>query len=266
MREPVRILSDLHLGHRVSRIGKVEALRPLVAGAGTVIFNGDTWQELSKELRVRSREMLGELVEICREEGCEVVFLPGNHDPGWPGRGYLELAGGRIVVTHGDMLLRSGSPWKREILGNEAKIDEVWARHPAAAEDVDKRHAVAREIALLLRTLKHARGRKLWQRAFDAMMPPQRGMAMLKAWWNQGKNGDAFCDRYFPEAEFLVIGHFHWSGIWKAGRRRVINTGSFVSPSRAYWVELEGGEMRFGKIMEVPDSVRAGVVLERWNV
>ena len=42
MNEPVRVLSDLHLGHKVSRIDHVSALRPLIAGAGTVIFNGDT--------------------------------------------------------------------------------------------------------------------------------------------------------------------------------------------------------------------------------
>ena len=41
---PVRILSDLHLGHRVSRISSVECFRPLIAGAGTVVFTGDTWQ------------------------------------------------------------------------------------------------------------------------------------------------------------------------------------------------------------------------------
>jgi hypothetical protein len=42
MSSPIRILSDLHLGHRVSRIASAESLRPLIAGAGTVIFNGDT--------------------------------------------------------------------------------------------------------------------------------------------------------------------------------------------------------------------------------
>ena len=34
MNEPVRILSDLHLGHKISRISQVSALRPLIAGAG----------------------------------------------------------------------------------------------------------------------------------------------------------------------------------------------------------------------------------------
>ncbi len=49
--------------------------------------------------------MLEELKSLCREEGAEAVFLPGNHDPGWSGPGWVELAGGRIVVTHGDALV-----------------------------------------------------------------------------------------------------------------------------------------------------------------
>ena len=113
MNEPVRILSDLHLGHTVSRIEKTSALRPLIAGAGTVVFNGDVWQELAEPFKERSATMLAELRDICAEENAEAVFLPGNHDPGWPGCGWVELAGGRIIVTHGDALWFDGSPWKR---------------------------------------------------------------------------------------------------------------------------------------------------------
>ena len=110
MKEPVRILSDLHLGHRVARIERVESLRELISGAGTVVFNGDTWQELAGPFRERSRVMLGELRELCADLGVEAVFLPGNHDPGWEGAGWVELEGGKIVVTHGDALMRAGSP------------------------------------------------------------------------------------------------------------------------------------------------------------
>ena len=101
MKEPVRIVSDLHLGHRLSRLTRVAALRPLLAGAGTVIFNGDTWQELTGAVAGRAAEMLDELQTLCAQEACVPVFLSGNHDPGWPGPGWVELAGGRVIVTHG---------------------------------------------------------------------------------------------------------------------------------------------------------------------
>lgn len=250
MKEPVRVISDLHLGHRVSRIEKVGKLRPLVAGAGTVVFNGDTWQELAKDLRVKSKALLDQLQELCREEGCEPIFLPGNHDPGWPGKGYLELFDGKVVITHGDALLRAGSPWKREILTGRDKVDAIWERHPNAATDAVERHLVAKEIAAALPSLTHPKGRKIWQRAFDAVTPPQRGIEMIKAWTGQRNAGAEFCDRYFPKAEFLLIGHFHWGGTWQAGGRRIINTGSFLNPGRAYWVEMKNDSLSFGWVDE----------------
>ncbi len=266
MKEPVRVISDLHLGHRVSRIENVERLRPLIAGAGTIIFNGDTWQELAKELKEKSRDLLEGLQRICREESCQPVFLPGNHDPGWPGTGYLTLADGKVVITHGDALLRDGSPWKREILKGAARVDEIWADHPTAESDVDERHFVAKEIATALPSVNHSKGRKTWQRAFDAMMPPQRGIEMLKAWAGQKKSGSDFRDRYFPNARFLLIGHFHWGGSWSRKNLRVINTGSFLNPGRAYWVEIGNGSLSYGLVKEAPDACRKGRELGSWSV
>jgi predicted phosphodiesterase len=260
----VRILSDLHLGHRVSRIDDVESLRPLIAGAGTVIFNGDTWQELAKSLRADAAEKLDALRKICREEHCEPIFLPGNHDPGWPGPGYVELVGGRIVVTHGDALFHDGSPWKREILTNQALVAQIWQRHPQADSDVQERLLVTREIASELPSKTFTSGRKLWQRAWDGLLPPQRGFEMIKAWRNQATAGADFCDRYFPAAEFLFIGHFHWGGSWKVKGRRIINTGSFLNPGRAYWAEVADGEVTYGIVDEKDGCCRKGRVLERW--
>lgn len=264
---PVRIISDLHLGHRVSRITRVESLRPLLAGAGTVIFNGDTWQELSRGLNEGSAEMLEELRELCREEGCDPVFLPGNHDPGWPGDGYLELAGGKIVVTHGDTLVRSGAPWKREILLNPGKVEELWAKHPDANADPRVRHLLAREISQALPVLKHSHGRSFIQRAWDAIHPPQRALEMMKAWWSQPQTGQAFRDQYFPNAEFLVIGHFHWAGTWQSGNLRVINTGSFLNPGRAYWVEIDQSQLSYGKVNESASSgCSRGASIGKWEI
>jgi predicted phosphodiesterase len=261
----VRILSDLHLGHRVSRIERVETLRPLLEGAGTVIFNGDTWQELARDLKVRSRGMLEELQALCREVGCDAEFLRGNHDPGWPGQGFVELEGGKVVVTHGDGLLHDGSPWKREILKAGERIDAIWAAHPQAETNVEERLQVAREIAEVLPSLTYASGRKIWQRAWDAVMPPQRGIEMVKAWWTQECAGEQFCQRYFPKAEFLLIGHFHWGGSWQKGNLRVINTGSFLNPGRAYWVEISEGWLSHGLVDEKGAVCRKGRVLGRWS-
>ena len=38
----VRVLSDLHFGHSACVIDQAEQLRPLLEGAHTIVFNGDT--------------------------------------------------------------------------------------------------------------------------------------------------------------------------------------------------------------------------------
>lgn len=246
----MRILSDLHLGHSASRIGSVEALRPLVAGAGTLVFNGDTWQELARGYRERSRALLEELRELCREEEVEAVFLSGNHDPGWPGPGWVELAGGRVLVTHGDAILWSGSPWSREAFARVGAVRELWAAHEAAGEDPAVRLKLAREIAVTLRAAWYPRGRGFFARLIDAVRPPRRAWEILRVWGCQAGEATRFAERYFPQAEVVVIGHFHHPGVWRRCGRTVINTGAFVRPHGARWVEWHDGELRYGKVAE----------------
>ena len=265
MNEPVRVLSDLHLGHKISRIEKVSALRPLIAGAGTVIFNGDTWQELARPFLARSTVMLDELKALCAEEGAEAVFLSGNHDPGWPGPGWVELAEGKIVIMHGDALLFDGSPWKREILVNGQRVTEVWQQHPLADRDAEERLRVARQIARELCSVEYPNGRYFIQRAWDAVLPPRRALKMIEAWFTQDSTGAKFCENYFPNAEVLIIGHFHREGSWEKNNRRIINTGSFTSPGRAHWVEWNGGLLSRGMIDETPEACRKGRTLDVWR-
>ena len=265
MNEPVRVLSDLHLGHKISRISQVSALRPLISGAATVVFNGDTWQELAKRFYDRSAAMLDELKSLCREEGAEAVFLPGNHDPGWPGPGWVELAGGRVIVTHGDALLFDGSPWKREILVGGERVMELWDRFPGAHDDAEQRLRVAREISRDLSSVEYPNGRTFAHRAWDAVTPPKRAFKMIEAWIIQGSAGVEFCDRYFPTAEVLVVGHFHRIGNWLIDGRRVINTGSFTAPGRAQWVEWKNGCLSRGWIDESPEACRKGETLDVWR-
>lgn len=266
MKEPVRILSDLHLGHRVSRIASVESLRPLVAGAATVVFNGDTWQELAKLFRENSATMLEELRRLCAAEGAEPVFLSGNHDPGWPGAGWAQLAGGKILITHGDTLFAEGSPWSREALARRDQVAEILARHPAADRDPAERIAMAREMAGLLRAASYPKGRRLWQRALDAVRPPRRAYEMLRVWATQPAAAAAFAERYFPAAEVVIIGHFHRAGIWRRRGRLVINTGSYMNPGPALWVDYHAGWLSCGRVNESGPQYERGEVLGRWRV
>ncbi|MDP4625708.1 MAG: hypothetical protein NWT08_11290 [Akkermansiaceae bacterium] len=259
MRLPVRIFSDLHLGHKASRIEDVQSLMPLFEGAGTVVFNGDTWEELSPSWREKSGEMLDQLREMLASAGIDAVFLSGNHDPGWAGLGFIELAEGKVLVTHGDALLRDGAPWKREMLAGKAILDGLWRDFPEAETDPAARHELARAIARSLPTLHPPGGRSLFSRVLDAAFPPKRPWNMLKTWIGYGGLGATFCATYFPDAEILVTGHFHCRGIRKSAGKTVINTGSFVVPGPAGCVEWNGERLSMVAIVESKSGFGLGV-------
>lgn len=266
MKEPVRILSDLHLGHRVSRITKVESLRPLIAGAGTVVFNGDTWQELAKLFREQSGAMLEDLKKICLEEGAEPVFLPGNHDPGWDGQGWAELAGGKILIVHGDALFAEGSPWSREAFSRGAAVQQLWNEHRNAESDPAERILLARKIAVALRTVEYPRGKKLWNRVMEAVRPPRRAYQMLRVWATQADAAAEFAERYFPQAEVVIIGHFHRAGVWQRRGRLVLNLGSYMNPGAALWAEFDRGVLTCGRVDEAGDPYQLGKRLGVWRI
>lgn len=265
MREPVRILSDLHLGHPASRVNSVDALRPLLEGAGTLVFNGDTWQELSRTYRESSARMLGDLQRACGELGADPVFLSGNHDPGWPGKGWVELAEGRVVVTHGDAVMWGGSPWSRESFQRAAQVRALWEEHREAECDAGERLQLAREMARVLKAPVIPKGRRLWQRATDAISPPKRALMILHAWIFQADEAERFAERYFPRAEVLVIGHFHRAGIWHRGDRVVVNTGALVHPHAGRWVEWRGSMLRCGRILQVDGAFGLGGADAVWH-
>lgn len=265
LRHPVLILSDLHLGHPASRVTRVEDLRPLIEGAGSVVFNGDTFQELAREFRERSREKLDELRDLCARLGVEAHFLSGNHDPGWPGPGWLELAGGRIVVTHGDAVFWQGSPWSRERYAREDQLEELWREHLIRKDDAGERLRLAREVARTLRADSIPCGRSLPCRIHDALDPPRRGLEILRVWLTQADAIAGFAERYFPSAEVMVVGHFHRAGVWRRGGRLVVNSGAFLRPHAARWVEWSGDYLRVGRI-EMNGCYRRGGVNGVWHL
>ena len=191
-----------------------------------------------------AERQLDELRSLCADAGAEPFFLSGNHDPGWPGEGWMTLASGRVVVTHGDALLHGGSPWKREVLANPKRVEALWKEHPRAETDAAERIRLARAIATELRSVEPAGGRSFLMRAWDAAVPPGRALRRIDAGLRQGAEGARFCERYFPDAEFLVIGHFHRAGCWRRNGRVIINTGAFMSPGGAFVVDWFAEESR----------------------
>lgn len=240
----VRVLSDLHLGHDISTVETVESLRPLIAGARTVIFNGDTLQERGTAFRQKSLGMVAELQAMCAEEGADPVFLRGNHDPTAWDLELLDLAGGLVTVTHGDVWLRLISPWSRNIVEARPLLEAVHARYSAAdRHDLEKRFEILQQCRLALPPSETRQsGSTLAGRAglfFREIWPPTRPLEVLKVYARLPGLASAFAREFRPQCQVLLFGHTHRAKIWHRSGRLLVNTGAFVTFARPAMVEIE---------------------------
>ncbi len=268
--EPIRILSDLHFGHPASLIQDIDQIAPLIKGAPTVIFNGDTVEMRFLEDRPAAYENMERIGELCLSLGARAVFVNGNHDPIISAFNHFDLADGAILVTHGDMLFHDISPWSAE-----ARF--IGPAHTAALEEMEedvfhnfeerlkasKRAALAVELhksrlpsGRLARVATFAR--ECW--------PPWRPLQIIRVWIISPARAVALGRVFRPQARFILIGHTHYGGIWKMGPRMIINTGSFLPFSGRSALELAGSTLSVYAIEKRMGKFQLGRVTDRFDV
>ena len=256
---PVRIVSDLHLAHPSSRIDMVESLRPLVAGARIVIFNGDTCEQSSRDWRAAAEEKLGELRALCQQEGAEPYFVAGNHDPGISESGWLDLAAGRIFLTHGHMMCPGSAPWSHEFLCRKEEILRIVNERENGEADLAYRWETVKTLTRSLQPTEGSRrGKKGQNYVLSAFWPPRRFLAITRSWLGVAKAADTFAGRFRPEASFVFFGHFHRPGVWNRGGRVICNTGAFMRGSRPLLGEFSDGWLSIRTITRRHDEFRIG--------
>ncbi len=62
------------------------------------------------------------------------------------------------------------------------------------------------------------------------------------------------------------MGHFHHRGCWRHRGKLIINTGTFMEPGRAQWVEWHKGQLSRGHIIEGPQTCQLGEALDLWRI
>ncbi len=250
--EPVLILSDLHLGHRASRIRHPEQLAPLLRGAGSVIFNGDTSEMRNAEDRVVGRKLAADLARICHQSGRKAFFLNGNHDPNVSGTNHLDLAQGAILVTHGDILFLDVAPWSRDAGHYRKKHREILeVLGPDGYIDFEQRLLASKRTSIELQMIEEplTRGRSAsLHLLLRNCWPPWRPLMIVKAWYEVPGRAADLARVFRPEAKFIIIGHTHYPGAWEASPHVIINTGSFVPYFGACAVIIESGRLELRRI------------------
>ncbi len=271
MPDPViRIFSDLHYGDARSRLHDPAALAPLLRGADEVVLNGDT-----VDTQIPGRPSgWDEVAGFFAKSGARTAYLTGNHDPDLDGPAELELAGGRVWVTHGDVFYEAIAPWSHHAVELRRRLAELRAGvSPAEWARVETRLRLNRVASVALPGLLDVTRRSAMARAARlarTLFPPTRILAMARAWRDTPALVGAVARAERPAARVVVLGHSHYPGVWTVPRMEgkpgltVVNTGSFARPFGGLFVELTGERVRVVRIVEAGGEFRPGrVVAER---
>ena len=269
LEEPIRIVSDLHFGHPASIIEQPGQLIPLFQGAKTILFNGDTVE--LRYLRGRRIGMRNAVLmrEACAAAGARPVFLNGNHDPILSDLCHMDLVGGAVLVTHGDLLFHEISPWSHESnIIREAHSRELASMDEDSFLDFEKRLKASKRAALSIE-LRRSRLRRDNLSAIRTVLrecwPPWRPLQIVHSWAVTPARAEALARVFRPQARIILIGHTHFSGCWKRGPRTIINTGSFLPMSGRMAVDIAGDKVTVRSILQERGVFKAGPPLMEFD-
>lgn len=266
-----RIISDVHYGDRASRVRSLGQIGPLLDGPARIVVNGDTLDTRAGAHPQRTAELIAEVREFFAHQSPPANLLTGNHDNDISDTHALELAGGRVFITHGDVLFDDIVPWGRDAPLIRRLIAEENAKLTAAERaGLETQLAVIRRVAARL-PQRHQVEPEFWKyvRSFlaDTLWPPDRALRILRTWREAPGRAAALLQAHRPGAGFIVIGHFHRPGVWPtAGGRVVINTGSFCPPLGGTVVDVSADQVIVRRVREVRGEFRADGVLAEFPI
>ena len=82
---------------------------------------------------------------------------------------------------------------------------------------------------------------------------------VLWYWHTLPRAASKFAKRHAPNSRFFIFGHIHRAGIWRFGKRVVINTGAYGFPFRPHAVVIHGGTLSVWPIVYHEDDARYGL-------
>jgi predicted phosphodiesterase len=265
--EPIRVISDLHLGHPGGWLTDARQIEGLIEGAATVIFNGDIVESRWAEERTHAARHLDAVRELCAKQGVAPVFINGNHDPAISELNHLDLADGAIFLTHGDVLFQGVSPWSQlaPLLASthEEALAKLGSDELESLEHLLHANKEASARLELLAPFPHHFKPGTLPLLKRAGWPPWRALHILRVWAKTPSLAAKFAARHRPRASFILIGHTHRSGVWRRGPRTVINTGGFLPLGSPMAVDLADGTLTLRRIRRVKNKFVIGPVISR---
>lgn len=261
-----RILSDLHYGDRASRLVSLGQLRPLLDGPDKIILNGDTLDTRHGPHPQHTARTRAEMTEFLRAAGPAVTHITGNHDPDISAHHSLDLADGRVFVTHGDILFENIVPWGRDAAALGARIEAgLRALAPAERGQLAARLAVFRAACAALPQRHQAEPNPFIyaaRLAADTVWPPLRSLRIVRAWRETPARAADLAAAHRPAALFMLLGHTHRPGVWRTpSGLTVINTGALCRPFGSLVVDLTADLLRVRRVERRAGEFHAGATV-----
>ena len=270
--DPVLILSDLHLGHRASRIDDASRLEPLLRPFRTAIFNGDTAELWYAADRPLGRKLTADLARFCHHVGCKAIFINGNHDPDISEVNHLDLHGGALLVTHGDILFLGVAPWSKD-------AKQYLSAHRRMLKNLGGETLDSFEHQLFA-TKRASLELQMWENPANSgngsltglrllalqAWPPTRPLKIVRAWWQTPSLAADLMKLFRPQARVALIGHTHYPGVWRRSDRVIVNTGSFLNPMSALAGIIEGERLEIRSVNQRNANFALGKVKEVFKI
>jgi predicted phosphodiesterase len=262
----IRIFSDLHYGDRASRLRSLAQLDPLLEGVDQLILNGDTYDTRPSSHPAQTARIRAETSAYFARCAPAVTHLTGNHDPDISTQHWLDLAGGNVCVTHGDIIFEDVVPWGRDTAYFSARINrDLAALDEKYRHELNSRLTIYRAACLGLPQGHQAEPNPFKYAlhvAADNLWPPQRSLRILRAWHETPARAAAIAATHRPAAQFMLIGHTHRPGVWPTpSGLTVINTGSFSRPWGALAVDLTATRLTVRRIVARGRHFRLGPII-----
>ena len=247
--ETVRVISDLHLGHERCEVPSIPELAPLLSGIQYLVVAGDLAETRVCDWREKGLKLREEFRQLCRQHKVKLIELSGNHDPDIRFM-IASLWEGNTVIMHGHAIYKEVAPWSWEYLRNKPACHALIKQYPDADSDLAQRMELARAMCQLTVPIMRREGiRNPLIRGFmHCFWPPQRPLGIIRGWLTSGRKANQFAEQYFPQAENIILGHFHRSGTWHFGKRTIANTGAWFRHATPYFADLTDGKLvRYAK-------------------
>ena len=268
MSHTLRIVSDLHLGHRASLLAEPADLRPLAEGADEVIFNGDTLELKYADQKGAQAQIAAFNAEIATW-GIPTQVITGNHDPEISPIHHLLLSEGRVLVTHGDAIFRNIAPWSSSAPQLRQVADQLGfdGSETGPSELFSAYLELYKRASSIAHKLEADYNPSLWGKLktfLHQAWPPTRPFKILRSWRLAPDRAVSLAQRFSLHPDFIVIGHTHQPGIWRRGSQTVINLGSYFPWPGARCIDIVGDDLLVRSVTKSQRRVAIGPVIARF--